>query len=165
MALLVGAIVLLLGNYLLIEFFVKNARQLALESARKTADLASRMVYIGERNVWEERNNWAKSQQPRMNKPDRAGPELLDMLRQQALKAGVQMESPTIDKPDYRTFCTAAQVNFEAKGKWEAMCGFLREMQSPERFIVFEAAQLQLDPSDKTQLRGVFKVAKWYAPK
>lgn len=45
------------------------------------------------------------------------------------------------------------------------MRDFLYEMQAPERFIVFESANLQIDQDDKTQIRGKFRIAKWYAPK
>jgi hypothetical protein len=38
-------------------------------------------------------------------------------------------------------------------------------MQDPEKFVVFESAQLQVDSADKTQMKGVFRVAKWYAPR
>jgi hypothetical protein len=165
LGLAVACVVLLLGNYLLIEFFVKESIRLREEQTRKTAELARRSAYLGERSLWEIRAKWAKVRQPVMVKPDRAGPDLLEAVRQVASKAGVQLEAPTFDKPDNRPHCTAALVNFEVRGSWQALCSFLREMQEPEKFVVFESAQLQVDSGDKTQMKGAFRVAKWYAPR
>ena len=155
----------LLGSYLLVEFFVAETARLREEERRKGMELGRRLAYLGERNLWEQRAGWAKSRQPAMSKPDRAGPDLLEAVRGVASKAGVRLESPTIDKPDARPHCTAALVSFEVRGSWETMCAFLREMQAPEKFVVFESAQLQVDSADKTQMKGVFRVAKWYAPR
>ena len=38
-------------------------------------------------------------------------------------------------------------------------------MQAPDRFIVFEAADLKIDDKDATQMRGNFKIGKWFGPK
>jgi hypothetical protein len=37
-------------------------------------------------------------------------------------------------------------------------------VQAPDAFIVFESANIAIDSSDPTQMRGKFKVARWYAP-
>ena len=57
------------------------------------------------------------------------------------------------------------RVTIQTKATKEALRDFLYEMQSPERSIVFESANLQFDKNDKTQMHGTFRVAKWYAPK
>jgi hypothetical protein len=36
-------------------------------------------------------------------------------------------------------------------------------VQKPEAFIVFENANLMIDSSDPTVMRGRFKIAKWFA--
>ncbi len=161
----VACVVLFIGNYLLIEFFVKESLRLREERTRKTVELARRAASLEERALWEGRAQWARSRQPVMLKPDRAGPDLLEAVRQVASKAGVQLDAPTFDKPDNRPHCSAALVSFEVRGSWKALCSFLREMQDPEKFVVFESAQLQVDSADKTQMKGVFRVAKWYAPR
>ena len=161
----VACVVLFIGNYLLIEFFVKESVRLREERTRKTVELGRREAYLQERVLWENRLQWAKSRQPVLVKPDRAGPDLLEAIRQVASRAGVQVDVPTFDKPDSRPHCTAALVNLEVRGSWQALCSFLREMQEPEKFVVFESAQLQVDSADKTQMKGVFRVAKWYAPR
>jgi hypothetical protein len=41
---------------------------------------------------------------------------------------------------------------------------FLYDVQRPEAFTVFEQANLIVDASDPTVMRGRFKIAKWFAP-
>jgi hypothetical protein len=165
LGLAVVSIGVLLGSYLLIEFFVKESVRLQEERRLKSVELGKRLAYLSERELWEKRASWAKTRQPAMTKPDRAGPDLLVDVRQVASKVGVQVAESNLDKPDSRPQCTAALVNFEVRGSWQALCSFLKEMQEPERFVVFESAQLQVDSADKTQMKGVFRVAKWYAPR
>jgi hypothetical protein len=50
------------------------------------------------------------------------------------------------------------------KSKWEDLVDFIYEMQSPNSFIVFESAKFELEP-DKSNFRGTFRLAKWFAPK
>jgi hypothetical protein len=37
-------------------------------------------------------------------------------------------------------------------------------VQQPESFVVFESVTLAIDPADPTQMRGKFKIARWFAP-
>jgi hypothetical protein len=37
-------------------------------------------------------------------------------------------------------------------------------VQQPESFVVFESVTLNIDPADPTQMRGKFKIARWFAP-
>jgi hypothetical protein len=37
------------------------------------------------------------------------------------------------------------------------------KMQAPEQFIVIEGADLKIDDEDHTQMRGHFKIARWFA--
>jgi hypothetical protein len=44
------------------------------------------------------------------------------------------------------------------------MFEFLRELQGPGKFTVFNPLSLKVDATDKTQLRAELTVAKWFAP-
>jgi len=165
MALIVGVIVALLGNYFLVEFFFQNRSRLGQEHARKVGELKVRDKIASEKDLWEQRSTWAREHQPRMEKEDRAGADLLEVVNQAASRHSVTTLSPLIEKPDKRPHCAAAIVRLETKSSWEALCAFLRDIQAPEQFMVFESAQIQVDAADKTQMHGVFRVAKWYAPK
>ena len=63
----------------------------------------------------------------------------------------------TIDRPDKKN-----PLTFES---YAELRDFLHAMQAPDRFIVFESANVQIDKDDKTQMHGKFRIAKWFAPK
>jgi len=63
------------------------------------------------------------------------------------------------------TAATAISVELQTKSTWPALITFLEHLQGPEQFIVVESANLRVDTSDPTMMRGNFKIAKWYAPK
>lgn len=163
LAIIVGGIVALMVNYWLIEFFIKNQRQLRADFTRKTQELALKRTLFEEKAKWEQRDAWVRSKQPRLTNEASAGVALLDEVKETAKKTNVLVEAPSIGTPEKRAQMTAVTVNIETKGSWESLCGFLREMQGPERFIVFETANIQVDSTDKTQMRGKFRVAKWFA--
>ena len=58
----------------------------------------------------------------------------------------------------------AVSATFETKSDWGALVHFLYDVQRPEAFTVFEQANLMIDASDPTVMRGRFKIAKWFAP-
>ena len=44
------------------------------------------------------------------------------------------------------------------------LIAFLHDLQAPGQFVALETANLKIDATDPTQLRGRFKIARWYAP-
>ena len=162
---IVGGILALMGNFLLVEFFVKNQRQLQEDLRRKTAQLTLHQQTLEERETWEQRSAWMTEHQTRLASESMAGVALLDALKEVAQKNAVLIESPAIGTPEKRPHCIAVPVSFETKSSWAGLCGFLREAQQPDQFLVFENAVLQVDPADNTRMRATCRVAKWFAPK
>jgi hypothetical protein len=55
-------------------------------------------------------------------------------------------------------------IDIETKSPWSPLIAFLHELQTPGQFVALENANLKIDATDPTQLRGRFKIARWYAP-
>ena len=64
-------------------------------------------------------------------------------------------------KPTY----TAVSVTLDTKSTWKALIQFLHGLQGPDQFIVLDSAELKVDTTDQTQMRGKFRISKWFAPK
>ncbi len=161
----VGAVIVIVLNLFVISFFIKNQRRLRDEFATKTTQLEVMKSRFADKEMWTEREAWLKEKQPKLVNEGTAGGELLEEIREVAKKAGVQPLEPQIGVPERRPQYVSVSVNIEAKATAAALRDFLYEMQAPDRFLVFESANLQIDKDDKTQIRGKFRIAKWFAPK
>lgn len=152
-------------NLVLINFFIKNQRRLRNEFAAKNMDLQAKKILLAERDLWEQRDTWLQSKLPKLTNESGVGVQLLDQIKEIGKKHTVLIETPTLGTPEKRTQVTAVTVTVETKSPWPGMVAFLRDLQTPEQFIVFERANIQKDPTDPTQMRGQLKIAKWFAPK
>ena len=165
LATIVGGAVFLLINLLVIQYFLKNRVRLQTEIATKTTLLAKNKERVANQPMWKEREEWLKKVQPKLENEGTAGGELLSEIREIAKKTNVQAEEPQINPLERRPQSAVVSVTIQTKATKESMRDFLYEMQSPERSIVFESANLQFDKTDKTQMHGSFRIAKWFVPK
>jgi Type II secretion system (T2SS), protein M subtype b len=155
--------------FALVNLYVWSALLGALKRTR--ADLASRnslraqqKVFLRERGTWEKRADWLTKHQPVMKGPQEAS-TLIEQVKQAAAKHNVLIENPQIGNsestPNYQT----VSALLDTKSPWPPLVHFLYDVQQPENFIVFESVNLMIDATDPTQMRGKFKIARWFAPK
>ncbi|MCE9608635.1 MAG: hypothetical protein K8R23_00245 [Chthoniobacter sp.] len=162
---LVGAIFLLGLTYLVGDYFLKNHARLRADLANQKKQLATLESLSGEKALWEKREAWLREKQPKLVDDDSGGVKLLDQIKELAKTKQVVLEKPVIRPPLRKPDYTAITVEIETKSTWPALIGFLSQLQSPEQFIVLESANLKIDGADQTQMRGRFKIARWFAPK
>ena len=103
----------------------------------------------------------AGENQPVLTNPAEAS-SLLTQLQQTAAKYNVEIVNPQIGSVEKAPNHQAVSVTFETKSAWEPLVHFLYDAQRPEAFIVCENANLMIDSSDPTVMRGRFKIAKWF---
>jgi hypothetical protein len=131
--------------------------------ATQRATRTEQTVYLGEEKMWKKRAEWLKKKQSRLNNPAEAS-TLLTQVKQIAGKYNVQIDNPQIGAVETTPSHQAVSATFETKSDWGALVHFLYDVQRPEAFTVFEQANLMIDASDPTVMRGRFKIAKWFAP-
>ena len=165
LAMLVGGILFVFVNLFLVKYFVNQHRQLRADLAAKAITLDTMHTLLAERDLWLQRAHWLGEKQPPLTNSDGAAVALLEAAKEIAKKHSITLENSVLGKVDNKPHYSAVSVNFDTKSKWQDLVAFLREMQAPEQFIVFENANLQKDSGDQTQMRGRFKLAKWFAPK
>jgi hypothetical protein len=119
---------------------------------------------LGQDVLWAQREQWLQAKQPRLENPDTAGVQLLDSVRELARRHTVLLENAAIRTPEHRPNCTSVALEVETKSPWSPLVEFLQELQTPEQFVALESVNLKIDPADATQVRGRFKIARWYAP-
>ena len=164
LAMIVGSIAAILINLLLFKFFFGHRQRLTDELNAKKAEIEALQVLYSEKEMWEQRGAWVEANQPKLAQESNAGVQLHDRVQELAKKHVVLLEAPVLGAAERRPNQTAVPFTFETKSPWPALIAFLHEAQSPEAFTVFESANIQKDPGDATQMRGKFKIARWYAP-
>jgi len=161
----VGVILFLAVTFLVGDYFRKNQTRLTADLAAKTRQLKMMESLTADQALWEQREKWLREKQPKLPDDDSGGVKLLDEIKQLAKAKQVLLEKqvirPVVSKPEY----SSITVELETKSPWPALIAFLGTLQTPERFIVIESANLKIDATDQTQMRGRFKISRWFAPK
>lgn len=161
---IVGGAVLIFLNLFLINYFLKNNNSLRASLANKQAQLSALQTVLRDAPMWQQRSDWLKANQPRLDNAESASVQLIEQITATARKHTILLDSPqptqAVHNPDY----TSVPVKIGAKGAWENMVDFLYELQGPEKFIVLESATLTKDPQDQTQMQASLSIAKWYTP-
>jgi len=163
LALSVGGILFLLINLGIWSALLGMSAGARADYAAQRASRTEQTVYLGEEKMWKKRAEWLKKKQSRLTNPAEAS-TLLTQVKQIAGKYNVQIDNPQIGAVETTSSHQAVSATFETKSDWGALVHFFYDVQRPEAFTVFEQANLIVDPSDPTLMRGRFKIAKWFAP-
>jgi hypothetical protein len=160
-----GAVLGLVASVFLIQLFItsRSSLQEQLTSTRGRIEMLKRRE--AERELWAKRDAALTARMPALGDPDVANKALRDAILDSAKKFTVTLEAPAPGLPVTRENYISLPVRIEAKAPWQAVFDFLRELQSPEKFIAIETCELQVNREDKTQLRASLTVAQWFAPK
>lgn len=165
LAWVVGTIAFLFLNYLLIDTAVQAHHRLQTDLGRKSKQLRLARQLSADLDFWAQRDQWLQTAQPRLENADSAGVQLLNRVTEIAKKHAVLLENPALRPADPQPAYQSVAIEVETKSAWKPLIAFLREMQGPDQFITMEAANFKIDASDPTQMRGRFKIARWYAPR
>ncbi len=160
----VVSVVLILATLFVLSLVSRKRAALQETIAAREAELASMKSLAEQRGLWAERDAWISANQPRLENPASAGVALLEEMKTLAGSHGTIIENPAIGVLDRKKLYQAAPVNFETKSTWAALVKFLAALQTPGSFLVVEEMRIQIDPSDPTQMRAKFRVARWFAP-
>lgn len=160
---LVAGTVFVLLNLLLVSSFFKKQTLARVELANKTQEWNATQILYSERDLWTKRDAWLQQKQPKIGNEGSAGVQLLDYVKSIARRGDVVLENPAIGTPAKTATYRSVPVNIETKSSWPALIKFLQAMQQPDQFIVFETANVAIDPTDATMMRGKFRIARWFA--
>jgi hypothetical protein len=163
LALIVAGILFALLNLFIWNWLIGVAGRARAELAERRAARKQQSVYLKEKNLWAKRDQWLQEHQPTLKNPAEAS-TFLDQVKQIAGKHNILIENPAIGSGESTPNRQTVFASIETKGPWPPLARFLYEVQHPEAFVVFDNVNLVIDGSDNTQMRGKFKIAKWFAP-
>ncbi len=162
LALSVGALLFLLINLAIWSALLGMSAGARARYAEQRAARSAQQVYLEEEEMWKNRAEWVKKNQPKLNNPAE-GSSLLTLVKEIAGKHNVQIENPQIGPVELTASHQSVSATFESKSGWEPLVHFLYDAQKPQSFTVFESVNLMVDATDPTVMQGRFKIAKWFA--
>ena len=164
LAFAVGGIAIFVLNAIFLNYLIKQHTLIRGEIDTRNREWESMQVVFKERELWQQREAWITENQPKLTNENSAGVQLLDFAKDTARKHSVTMENPVIGVLERDPAHRGVPVSFETKSSWPSLIKFLAEIQQPEQFIVFDTANIQIEPTDPTMIRGQFRMSRWYAP-
>ena len=159
----VAMVVFFLANLFLWSWLFRSTADSRAEVGKRKQVHTEQTVLLRDSDLWTNRDKWLHEHQPAFHGASDAS-ALLDQLKQVASKHNVLIENPAIGSTAGTGNYQSVSVSIETKSQWPPLVHFLYDVEAPDAFMVFESANIAIDPSDPTQMRGKFKVARWYAP-
>jgi hypothetical protein len=160
---MVALVVFFLANLFLWSWLFHATEDSRAEVVKQKQRHTEQTVLLRESDLWTNRDKWLHEHQPAFHGASDAS-ALLDQLKQVASKHSVLIENPAIGSTATTGNYQSVSVSIETKSQWPPLVHFLYDVEAPDAFMVFESANIAIDPSDPTQMRGKFKLARWYAP-
>jgi len=161
---LVVLVVFFLVNLFLWSWLFRAIGDSRFEVAKRKEARNEQTVLLRESDLWAKREQWLRQHQPVYHGASDASALLDDQLKPIAGKYNVLIENPAIGNTAAASAYQSVSVSVETKSPWPPLVHFLYDLQAPDAFIVCESANIAIDSSDPTQMRGKFKIARWYAP-
>jgi Tfp pilus assembly protein PilO len=164
LAMATGGIVFVLLNLLLVSAFARRNTALRSDLAQQRLEWVTMQQLLAEQALWASRDAALTARQPGLTNENAAGVELLDSIRTLAKNHSVTLENPVFEGVVRSQWYRSVPVSLDTHSSWPDLIGFLYALQKPDQFIVCEAANIQVDPSDQAKMLGHFKIARWYSP-
>jgi hypothetical protein len=160
---LVVLVLFVLANLFLWSWLLRAIGDSRVEVAKRKQTHNEQTVLLRESDLWAKREQWLREHQPVFHGASDAS-ALLDQLKQIASKHKVLIENPAIGNSPTVAAYQSVFASIETKSLWPPLVHFLYDVQAPDAFVVFESANIAIDSGDPSQMRGKFKIARWYAP-
>ena len=164
LSLLVGGVVFALLNLFLWNWVLGAIGRSRTELKSAQLMRKEQELFIKERDLWTQREQWLQQHQPAFNGAGEASTLLEQQLKPVAAKYNILLENPQIGSGETTPSHQTVWASVETKSDWQSLVHFLYDVQQPEAFIVFESATLAVDGQDQTKMKGKFKIARWFAP-
>jgi len=159
-----GGIVFVLLNLVLLSAFARRNTALREQLAEQRSQLAEIQELLGAQQEWAVRDAALTAKQPRLSNENAAGVELLEQVRGQAKGHDVTLDNEVFGGVAKNQWYRSVPVTLDTHSTWPGLIGFLYALQKPDKFIVCESANIQVDPADQSKMLGHFKIARWYLP-
>ena len=164
LSMLVGGALFLIVNLVVWSSLLGMASAARADLATSKAARTRQALFMKEKQMLAKRDAWLKKNQPTLKSP--AEPTvLLEQVKEAASKNNIVIENPVIGSGDATPNYQAVFASIETKSPWEPLVRFLYDVQQPESFVVFESVNLAIDSTDRTMMKGKFKIARWFVPK
>jgi len=167
------ATLLIVGNALAIREFLARRKAATSDLSSLKEQESSNRIWMNDRALFEKRLAWLETTMPFTASAGKSRGELLDDLRNSALDVGLKTEnenpldSLALELENKEIYANEVAVSMRVRGDQETLLRWLLTLQSPERFTVVKAIDLELDSRSKEktpQAQCNITVARWFNP-
>lgn len=165
---LVGTVVFLLFNIFFFRFASTHFTKLQQVLKTRTEEWKIAQQLLIEQKMWDQRTKWLQENQPKAPsdaEANKANVQLMSAIKSAAESNGVLIQDPEIHPIEETPSHTSISISVRTASSWESLLKFLYALKQSESFIVIESTNLETEPKDAKQMRGRFKIARWYAPR
>lgn len=133
-------------------------------------EIADQGMWVEEMPKAEARENWLMENMPQLESASMLGKvhgELLQSLQDDLFDRKLKIEKQSMQDIETESFYTEVAVRLTVRGEEKVIFEWLTTLQSPEKFQVIKAMELEHDTNSKEaepQAICQITIARWYAP-
>jgi hypothetical protein len=164
---------LVVGTALALREFMSRQKAASALIVSLKGQEATNRIWLRDRPLYEKRAAWLDKTMPYTPSAGKSRGELLDDLRGSALDLGLKtdnenpLDSVALELDNKDVYANEVSVSMRVRGDQDTLLRWLLTMQSPERFTIVKALELELDSRSKEktpQAQCNITVARWFNP-
>ena len=167
---LLGACILVLllsATSLLSKEFLDKRDALKEQIAALRAEKDDNDFWLSQREMLEKQKTWMDVHMPSTDSLGRAQGLLLDEFQNEALNRQIKVVNSSLPAGTSTAFYREVAVTLKLYGEQARIMAWLATLQSPEKFYVIKALELDPDSRSKEPLPQIecdLTIARWFAP-
>ncbi len=152
------------GQVVLYRWFTDFQKKAQLEEVKIAQQKMEAKVWLEEKELWLQRQQWIQSQQPGWREPGLMSSDLLDFLQKSAKMQGLEIQDQQVLEPEILPQATQVAARLKLVGKMEKLTRWMAELQKPESFYAVLKFTVKSD-ADPTKVVAEVLIARWHQSK
>jgi hypothetical protein len=160
-------VLLIAGTTLLLTEFLSRNEAVAKQISALTAEKVENATWLQDREFQAKRQGWLDTTLPVTESVGRAQGLLVDEVQNQMLDLGIAIIKTTPNLAVTNAQHQEISATFELRGETSKVLTWLAFLQSPEKFVVVKALNLDPDTRGKEKTPQIVckvTIARWFKP-
>jgi Tfp pilus assembly protein PilO len=165
---LLGACVAVLATMacvILLKSYMDSKAALDQKLAALTTEKRENEVWLADEAFQSKRSNWLDKTLPTTDSLGKAQGMLLEDIQNAALEQEIKILRTTPNNPEKTAYYDEVAVQVNLRGDMATLLAWLSSLQSPERFVVVKALEIEPDSRAREKTPQIFAnitVARWF---
>ncbi|MEM6916762.1 MAG: hypothetical protein AAF491_09375 [Verrucomicrobiota bacterium] len=161
--------IFIIGNAFAARSIIKNLRGSSDRIELLQNELADQMMWLDEAEMAEARVRWLDESMPTLDGTTlgKEQGDLLQQMQDEIFDRKLNIVQQSLQDIETTGFYTEVSVRLRVRGNETDVIDWLISLQSPEKFIVIKAMELEIDlkaKEEEPQAVCEITIARWYSP-